>query len=337
MISFRHGPTQVTMEAGELWTADSQAPTYRDTTAEALWSIIGQLERGTPWRAAVGACYAESHPWLHQIVTSPARALFFRQFPPAPGSRVLDIGAGWGQLSFPLVRENSAEVTALEPTPERLGFIRAAARQEHLAERMHFVQADFLQLEFEPVFDLICCIGVLEWVPKFRTGEPRQVQLEFLRRMRATLRPGGTCCVGIENRLGLKYLMGGRDDHSGLGNVSVFDSVLAAAKHRAATGQELRVFTYSLTEYEELFRTAGFTHIEAHGAFPDYKLPELILPVADPARFNQFLVDSPIPPEHDGVDGHALPHAEEFVSHYRSLARLSVAHYFSPSYFFTLR
>ena len=101
----------------------------------------------------------------------------------------------------------------------------------------------------EPIFDLVCCIGVLEWVPKFQGGDPRKVQLAFLRRMRSTLRPGGKCYVGIENRLGLKYFMGGRDDHTGQRNVGVFDQTLAAAKHRTITGEELRVFTYSHAEY----------------------------------------------------------------------------------------
>jgi len=337
MISFRHGQTRIQLGAGEHWGTASEACQYRDTKAETLWAIIREVEQGTPWRNAVESRYAQSNPWLYRIVTSPARSLFFRQFPPTTDSKVLDLGAGWGQMALALARENRVEVTALEPTPERLAFIRAAATQEQLAGRMHFIQADFLEVEFEPSFDLISCIGVLEWVPKFQAGNPRQVQLDFLRRMKSALRPGGKCCVGIENRLGLKYFLGGRDDHTSQHNVSVFDAALASAKHRTATGEELRVFTYSHAEYLDLFQAAGFTRVETHCAFPDYKLPELILPFDHPTQMNQALLDGPVPPEHDGVDGHALPNQEEYCSHYRSLARMGLGQFFCPSYFFSLQ
>src|SRR5690606_27716099 len=103
---------------------------------------------------------------------------------------------GWGQIALPLALESDAQVTALEPTPERLAFIKSVAVQEKTSDRMLFVQSDFLEVKFDAFFDLICCIGVLEWVPKFHPGDPRGVQLEFLRRIRSALRPGGKCYVG---------------------------------------------------------------------------------------------------------------------------------------------
>jgi hypothetical protein len=337
MISFRHGHESVVLQSGDVWAPKHDGDSYRDTAADTLLTIVGEVERGIPWRAAVASHYAESNPWLHQIITSPARDLFFRQHPPPAGARILDLGSGWGQIALPLARRPDSRVTALEPTGERLAFIRAAATQERLAGRMCFVQADFLDLEFEPSFDLICCIGVLEWVPKFRSGEPRSIQLDFLRRIRGALRPQGKCFLGIENRLGLKYLLGSKDDHTSQGNVSVFEAALAAAKHRAITGEELRVFTYTYAEYETLFREAGFEGIETHAAFPDYKLPELILPFANPPALNQTLLDKQIPPEHDGVTGQRLGHPEEYVSHYRSVARMGLAQYFCPSFYFILQ
>jgi 2-polyprenyl-3-methyl-5-hydroxy-6-metoxy-1,4-benzoquinol methylase len=337
MIRFHHRYEQIGLKPGESWSAAGRESTYRDTAAENLWSIIDKVKGGIPWRKVVSDYYAADNPWLDQIVTSPARSLFFQQNAPARGSTVLDIGAGWGQIALPLARESGAQVTALEPTPERLAFIQAAAQQEKIADHMHFIQADFLEVEFEPLFDLVCCIGVLEWVPKFRPGDARETQLEFLRRMRSVLKPGGSCCIGIENRIGLKYLMGARDDHTGQRNISVFDAVLASAKHRAATGEELRAFTYSHAEYLQLFHEAGFTKVKSFAAFPDYKLPQLILPFDDPVCFNQTLLETKIPPDHDGVDGHLLPEAEQYTSHYRTFARMGIAHCFCPSFFFLLR
>jgi 2-polyprenyl-3-methyl-5-hydroxy-6-metoxy-1,4-benzoquinol methylase len=337
MLRFRHDNEQVELTSGALWKAPKQGESYRDTSAEMLWGIISEIESGSPWQEVVTQKYAANFPWLYQIITSPARDLFFRQHPPSSGTRVLDVGAGWGQISLPLSRQAGVEVTALEPTHERIAFIRAVALQEKSAGHMHFIQADFQSVTFDAAFDLVCCIGVLEWVPKFRAGDPRTVQLEFLRRMHAALQPGGKCCVGIENRFGLKYLLGSRDDHTGLRNVSVLEAALASSKHHVATAQELRAFTYTHAEYEILFREAGFTQIQTHAAFPDYKLPQLILPYTTAASFNQSLLNSEIPREHDGIDGQPLDHPEEFLSHYRSLAGMGIAQFFSPSFFFLLQ
>lgn len=336
-LQFQHRGAAVGLEPGGRWAAPRAETYYRDTTTGELQAIIAAIEGGTPWREAVAACYAQANPWLHAIVTSPARDLFFRRHPPPAGARVLDIGAGWGQIALPLARRGDLTVTALEPTPERLAFIRAAARQEHTDGHLHFVEADFFAVDFTTRFDLACCIGVLEWVPKFRAGDPRTAQREFLERARALLAPGGRLVVGIENRLGLKYLLGARDDHTGQRNISVLDAAAAAEKHRAVTGQELRVFTYSLAEYADLFRSAGFTAVAAHGAFPDYKLPKLILPCEPAAAFNHDLGAAALPPEHDGQDGRPLPEPETFQSHYRSLSSLGIAHCFCPSYFFVLQ
>lgn len=309
--------------------------TYRDTPASTTARVLGAIKQGLNWRAAVGNEYASSNPWLYDIITHPTRTRFLEHVTLPPNALVLDIGAGWGQITLPLARDH--RVVAVEPTAERLEFIWAAAQQERVLNRIYFLQASFLEVEFPPIFDCACCIGVLEWVAQFhRNDPPRAVQLRFLQNLRKALRPGGGCILGIENRLGLKYLLGARDDHTTLPLVSVFDAQLASARHRDRTGAELRVFTYSLAEYDVLFREAGFTRISAFGAFPDYKLPQLILPLADPKSFNAYLRTNPLPPEHDGVDGRPLDNQDELASHYRSLAEMEISQYFSPSFFFLL-
>ncbi len=329
MISFFHKGIPRALQPGETWQGSVSTDTYRDTTSSTLWSIVSEIESGAPWRELVGRHYLESNPWLHRIITDPSRDLFVRQFPPAAGSLVLDVGAGWGQYSLPLAK--FCRVVCVEPTPERLAFIRAAAVQEGLASALCFIQADFLELEFPAVFDLACCIGVLEWVPKFRSGDPWQLQCEFLRRLRGGLKPGGTLLLGIENRLGLKYLLGAPDDHHGLPGISVLDASLASVRYREQTGQDLRSFTYSHAELTELLHAAGFGTLSFCGAFPDYKVPRRILPFEEP--FDQQLLAEPLVEEHDGSCGRRLDFQEQLRSHYRSLAGMKLARYFSPSFF----
>lgn len=332
MITFRHGSDLIALERGDLWAAQARQATYRDAPAGELWDIVRDIRGGTPWRTAVAQRYEKSQPWLHQIVTSPARDLFFRQHPPPPGAKILDIGAGWGQISIPLARNARNEVTALEPTPERLAFIQAATTQERLAERVHFVQANFFDIEFEPQqFDLVCSIGVLEWIPKFSPGEPDAVQAGFLARARALLSPRGRLVIGIENRLGLKYLLGAADDHLGVPGVAVYDAALATQKWRAQSGQELQSFTFTRTELADLLAAAGFRTVTFFAALPDYKLPQLILSLGK--EVNDYYEKDGFVPEHDGHSGQPLAFQAELRSHYHSLAHLKIAHEFVPSFY----
>ncbi len=327
-LRFRCRGRDCTLLRGATLSADV-AGVYRDIAEDVLCGIIKRIEAGAPWREVVADCFAEKHPWLHQIVTAPNRDLFLRQQPPPPQSRILDIGAGWGQIALPLARDGY--VCALEPTPERLAFIRVVARQEGLDHRMWFVQANASDVEFTGTFDLVTCIGVLEWVPKFSPHrDPFEAQREFLTTIRDALAPEGKLVIGIENRLGLKYLLGAPDDHLGHAGIAVYDHGLATQKWRAATGEPLRSLTHTRAELDSLLAETGFSRRAFYCAFPDYKIPETILPWGEPT--NAFLASSFVT-EHEGITGSVLPFQSELRSHYRSLARLGIAADFAPSFF----
>jgi 2-polyprenyl-3-methyl-5-hydroxy-6-metoxy-1,4-benzoquinol methylase len=312
-----------------MWKAAGVTDPYRDTPAGELWDIVRDVRAGRPWREVVRRKYGQTQPWLCDIVTSESRDLFFRQHPPPKGARVMDIGSGWGQIALPLARAGH-QVTAIEPTPERLAFIHAAAEQEGIQRNMFFLQADLFDLEMPTTYDLATCIGVLEWVPKFRPGPPREVQKAFLERIRVSLKRDGKLVLGIENRMGLKYLLGANDDHIGVPNIAVYDAELASAKWRIH-GHELRSFTFSQSELANLLREAGFHTTEFFAAFPDYKLPKLVLP--DGAAVNRFLAAGSHIPEHDGANGRSLEFQQELQSHYRTMAAMEIAHRFVPSFF----
>jgi len=327
-LRFSFHDHDVALPLGDLY-ATAPADTYRDTPARDLEAIVAEVTAGRRWRESVAARYAATNPWLHRIVTDPSRDLFFREYPPPAGARILDIGAGWGQLALPLARRGL--VCALEPTPERLAFVRAAARQEGVHERLWYIQADYGDVRFTDLFDLVCCIGVLEWVPKFSAiADPLEAQQQFLAKIRRELAPGGKLVLGIENRLGLKYLLGAADDHTSETGLHVYDRQLAAAKWRERQPGDLRVLTHTRAELDELLDAAGFSRRHFYGAFPDYKLPQQILPWG--AAIDQFLGGSFIP-EHAGHDGAPLANQAELRSHYRSLAQLGIASDFAPSFF----
>lgn len=333
-VDFTHQDQPRTLRAGELYAAP-RAEGFRDTPATELRALIAEVEAGRPWREAVHARYAAAKPWLHSIIADPRRTAFFDPVLPTGPGPVLDLGAGWGQIARPLAA--TRPVVALEPVAERLGFVQAAARQDGVAGHMAFVAADYFDTSFTTRFAAICAIGVLEWAGAFQSqADPQDRQRAFLRKVRAELAPGGALVLGIENRLGLKYLLGCPDDHIGVPHIAWLPAALARRRWQESSGHTLRSFTYSLSELAALLRAADFREIEFFGAFPDYKLPSRIISLADGgAALCRWLLHELPPPEHNGYDGSTLDAAQQetLAAAYRSLAADGIAHHFAPSFF----
>jgi hypothetical protein len=226
---------------------------------------------------------------------------------------------------------------ALEPVAERLAFIMAAARQDGVSAQMAFIEADYFDLSFTSRFAVICAIGVLEWAGAFQEHtDPQERQRAFLRKAREELMPEGCLVLGIENRLGLKYLAGCPDDHIGVPHVASLPASLARTRWNQSSGHRLQSFTYSLPELERLLREAGFGRVDFFGAFPDYKLPARIVSLANGGQeLNAWLQQAAVPPEHNGYDGSPLPPSWQVSlgDQYRALARRGLAHHFVPSFF----
>lgn len=336
-LTFHHRQTAVALPPGGRYDQPA-AEGFTDTPSAEMRAILAEVDAGAPWREVVGARFAGSRPWLHDIILSPRRRAFFPLLPAA--GAVLDIGCGWGQLSLPLAAAGR-EVVALEPGAERLDFVAAAARQDGLDRQMTFIGADYLDCTFPAAFGAILVVGVLEWVGSFQSRSPPQDrQRAFLAKVRGELAPGGALVLGIENRLGLKYLLGVPDDHIGVPHIACLDAALARTRWEARTGHPLRSFTYTAAELASLLAAAGFNEVSFYGAWPDYKLPELILPLtANGAAANAHFRQHPPPPEHNGHDGQTLDEATQATlqSHYRSLADLGTVQHFAPSFFVVAR
>jgi 2-polyprenyl-3-methyl-5-hydroxy-6-metoxy-1,4-benzoquinol methylase len=321
-----------TLGVGETFRAKPEN-CYQDTSEENIRSVIEEIKNGTHWKQAVKEKYKEANPWLYEIVCSPQRTKFIDEYIKPKNFQILDIGAGWGQFTIPLAKQN--QICSLEPTPERLDFIKAASKQEGVDQNISYIGADYFDVKFENKFDLILSIGVLEWVGAFKTDKPpEEVQKEYLSKIKTELKEHGKLVIGIENRLGLKYLLGANDDHTGLPNISCLTSNLAKVKFKQQVDCELKCFTYSFSEYKKLLLKAGFKNITFHVASPDYKLPTKIFPVkGEASNFNEFLLNNNWINEHDGSNGKTLLNQDQLQSVYFSIAEMNIAHYFAPSFF----
>lgn len=334
-FEFEHNRSRHSLDAGGYFTARPGEHGFRDTPSTDLQALVAEIDSGRPWREAVAVRYQESKNWLHRIITAESRTAFLGPVLPSGPGPVLDIGSGWGQVARPLARERP--VVALEPVAERLAFIRAAARQDGVEGRMAFVEADYFDVQFQTPFAAICAIGVLEWAGAFQDHtDPQERQRSFLRKARTELAPDGCLILGIENRLGLKYLLGCPDDHIGVPHIASLPAPLARQRWEETGHGRLQSFTYSLDELRRLLLDAGFTRIDFFGAFPDYKLPEQIIPLGEAGQeLNAWLSTGPVPAEHNGYDGSPLDPGfqDDLQNHYRALAARGMAHRFSPSFF----
>lgn len=199
----------------------------------------------------------DSWPTLYHF--SPARHNLLRHLSIDRSHSVLELGAGCGAITRQL-GEAAGEVWAVEGGPTRAAC--AAARTADLSNVRVFC-SDFQAIEFGRSFDVVTLIGVLEYSPVFfRTDDPF---LDCLRLARAALRPGGVLLLAIENQLGLKYLLGSPEDHTG----KPYDGVQDLYKPAG-------VRTVGRAELSRLLTAAGFPATAFQYPFPDYKLPQWV-------------------------------------------------------------
>jgi len=256
--------------------------------------------------AAAVLWLADRYPDLAQYLVSKTRIdWLFNCYSPAAAETCLDLGSGWGTLSL-LLSGFYREVWSLESVRERVDFQKARLR-EAAADNVRLLRANMLDLPFEDEsFDLVVLNGTLEWTAAMQaTGNPRDVQLEFLSGIRRILRPGGAVYVGIENRYGWNYFAGDRD-HSDLRFTSLLprwaanwavrffsssrDAQLGDKREwDEANWREYRTWTYSSAGYRKLLHQAGFQDLEVCWAWPSYSFPRYSGPLSDKKSFRLFL------------------------------------------------
>jgi cyclopropane-fatty-acyl-phospholipid synthase len=120
-----------------------------------------------------------------------------------PGSRVLEIGCGWGALAEKAVAEFDASVVGVTLSTEQLAFAKARLQRIGAGERADLRLQDYRDIQDAP-FDAICSIEMLEavgqayWPTYFET-------------VSRLLKPGGRACIQsivIADRHFERYLRG---------------------------------------------------------------------------------------------------------------------------------
>lgn len=179
-----------------------------------------------------------------------------------PNSKILEIGAGCGAITEALLAnvDKSTEIHALELSEKR-ALINAHRNKGY--DNLRIIVGNLEEFD-EKDYDYIICIGVLEYAGKFISGE--NPFSTFLSELHSKLKLGGELILAIENKFGIKYINGAREDHVG----RYYESLMGYPQY---TG----IQTFSKREITDLFSDTGFKDIKFFLPIPDYKLPRVVV------------------------------------------------------------
>lgn len=229
-------------------------------------------------------------------------------------SSVLEIGSGCGAITRYL-GENFKEVIGIEGS---------ATRKEIAVERckdltnVHIEHTDLQNFTTSQRFDYIFIIGVLEYAPLYIdiSGENNTSCLNFIELCKKFLKPEGAIITAIENKIGLKYWNGAKEDHG----QGLYTGLMDYPKKPGP-------ITFSRKELLDLFLRAGLKNNKIYGAMPDYKFATVIFNIDNKINnpFNWVKIESPDP------NNKYIRNFNEILT-FRSLTKAGLFHEFLNSY-----
>lgn len=204
---------------------------------------------------------AKCNSWANTYHFSPERHHLLRPLEELlKDKNVLELGCGCGGISRYL-GEIANNLVAVEGSVNRG---KVAAERCRDLPNVHVVIDLIQDLEFEEQFDVVTLIGVLEYSQIYVDSDDPIGHV--IQKAKQYLKPNGILIVAIENQLGLKYFAGAPEDH-GVGIMAGINDTYTAKDP----------ITFGKKELENKFISEGFKKVDTYLAFPDYKLPSLIV------------------------------------------------------------
>ena len=201
-----------------------------------------------------------STDWAVLYHLTPERRNLLEWYDFKKNDEVLEIGAGCGALTE-FFCEKVKSVTSIELSKRRAEIISNRTKQY---ENLEIIVGNLNDIKINKQYDYITLIGVLEYAKSFTEGNsPYET---FLKNIKQYLKPNGTLIIAIENKFGLKYWAGAREDHTG----RFFDSIENYPNNS-------NVRTFGKYELSKLLNNVGFANLEFYYPYPDYKIPTQIL------------------------------------------------------------
>lgn len=170
--------------------------------------------------------------------------------------KVLEIGSGCGAITGALAKK-AKEVTCIDLSKKR-SLINAYRHMDCENVTIHVGNFQDVEPDLDLDYDYICLIGVFEYAQAYINSEhPYEDFLHIIEKHR---KPDGNIAIAIENKLGLKYWAGCKEDHLGTWFSGLEDY---------PEGGVVRTFTKD--GLIKIAKECGFSDISMYYPYPDYK------------------------------------------------------------------
>lgn len=201
----------------------------------------------------------KSWPVLYHL--SPLRGNIVDWLPIGRKDKVLEIGSGCGAITEKLA-EKAGTVTCVDLSAKR-SHINAYRNHDKDNIEIHVGNFSDIEPSLPKDYDYICMIGAFEYGQSYiHTDTPYE---DFFKIIKKHIKDKGRIIIAIENKLGLKYWAGCKEDHLG----TWFSGLEGYPE-----GGSARTFTRK--GLEKIFLSCGVTEYSFYYPYPDYKFPTMI-------------------------------------------------------------
>ena len=203
----------------------------------------------------------ERNNWPIMYHLSDQRANIVEWIPMDGHAKVLEVGSGCGAITG-MLASKAKEVVACDLSRRR-SEINATRNSDCDNVTIHVGNFRDIEPDLPKDFDYIFLIGVFEYGQGYiGTDSPYE---KFLRMLKRHLKKGGRIVIAIENRLGLKYFAGCKEDHLG----SYFTGIEGYSPDSVAR-------TFSRNGLINIFKKCGMNEYHFYYPYPDYKFMTLL-------------------------------------------------------------
>lgn len=197
--------------------------------------------------------------WALLYHLSPIRENLLEWYDFGKDKTLLEIGSGCGGITSLFCRKCN-RVVAIDLSKRR-SMINACRNKQ--ADNLEIILGNFEDIRIEEKFDYVTLIGVMEYSIYYINSESPFV--DMLKKAKSYLKPGGKLIIAIENKYGIKYWAGAREDHTG----NLMDGIEG---YRNVD----RVRTFSRDGLRAILNEAGLKSQQFYYPLPDYKLPTVV-------------------------------------------------------------
>lgn len=175
--------------------------------------------------------------------------------------KVLEVGSGCGAVTGSLSRK-AGSVTCVDLSRKR-SLINAYRHKDCDNVTIHVGNFQDIEPDLPTDYDYVCLIGVFEYGQSYIGGDTPFH--DFYKIIKKHVKAGGRIAIAIENKMGLKYWAGCREDHLG----SFFSGL-----EDYPDGGAVRTFTKG--GLEKILTECGESDYHFYYPYPDYKFMTMV-------------------------------------------------------------